>query len=69
MWQPNHLCRYHGVSIFKGLVTATNNYGEIRVQFHVVTDGQDQTESAIKEMRETLAATRKRWTSASPRTH
>lgn len=56
MWQPNHLCRYHGVSIFKGLVTATNNYGEIRVQFHVVTDGQDQTESAIKEMRATLAA-------------
>ena len=34
-----------------------------------MTDGHDQTQSAIKEMRETLAATRKRWTSASPRTH
>jgi hypothetical protein len=27
---PKHLCRYHGHSIFKGLVTATNNFGEIR---------------------------------------
>ena len=40
------LRRYHGHSIFKGLVTATNNFGEIRVQFFVVTDGHDQMKQA-----------------------
>ena len=53
---PKHLCRYHGHSIFKGLVTATNNFGEIRVQFFVVTDGHDQMKQAIIEMRETILA-------------
>ena len=36
------------IQVFKGLVTATNEHGEIRIQFYVVTDGHDQMESAIQ---------------------
>jgi hypothetical protein len=41
------MCRYHGKSIFSALITGINAEGEIRVQFHVVTDGQDQFETPI----------------------
>ena len=47
----NMLCHsvlLHHLQVFKGLVTATNEYGEIRIQFYVVTDGHDQMESAIQ---------------------
>ena len=54
--EAKHLARYHGESIFKGLVTATNEVGEIRIQFHVVTDGFDQFITAIHAFRETLDA-------------
>ena len=30
--EAKHLCRYRGRSIFKGLVTATNELGEVRIQ-------------------------------------
>lgn len=46
--------RYHGASIFKALITATNEVGEIRIQFHVVTDGHDQMEAPIKAFLETM---------------
>ena len=42
------LCYSCQTQVFKGLVTATNEYGEIRIQFYVVTDGHDQMESAIQ---------------------
>ena len=54
--EAKHLARYHGESIFKGLVTATNEVGEIRVQFHVVTDGFDQFEGPLDAFHATLVA-------------
>ena len=42
------LCYSCQTQVFKGLVTATNEYGEIRIQFYVVTGGHDQMESAIQ---------------------
>jgi hypothetical protein len=50
------LGRYHGEPVFKGLITATNHVGEIRKQFHVVTDGHDQIEHPIKDMLTTMEA-------------
>jgi hypothetical protein len=50
------LARYHGKGIFKALITGTNERGEIRVQFHVVTDGHDQFMAPIMALRETLNA-------------
>jgi len=40
--EAKHLCQYHGENLFKGLITATNEFGEIRLQFHVVTDDHEQ---------------------------
>ena len=40
--EAKHLSQYHGHNIFKALITGTNERGEIRVRFHVVTDGHDQ---------------------------
>ena len=54
--EAKHLARYHGSVIFKGLVTATNEVGEIRVQFHVVTDGFDQFDGPVETFHETLVA-------------
>lgn len=42
-----HLARYHGESVFRALITATHEIGEIRIQFHVVTDGHDQMYCAV----------------------
>ena len=44
----------NGKSVFKGLVTATNELGEIRLQFHIVTDGHDQMVNALREFRNTV---------------
>ena len=54
--EAKHLGQYHGESIFRALITATNHVGEIRVQFHVVTDGHDQMTSQIETLLETLRA-------------
>ena len=45
--EAKHLARYHGHNVFRALITATNEVGEIRIQFHVVTDGHDQMRRAI----------------------
>lgn len=37
-------------------MTATNEYGEIRMQFYVVTDGHDQMESAVQAFLATTSA-------------
>jgi hypothetical protein len=37
-----HLCQWHGKRQFHALITGTNELGEIRLMFHVVTDGHDQ---------------------------
>ena len=45
--EAKHLGRYHGEQIFRALITATNELGEIRIQFHVVTDGHEQMVASI----------------------
>ena len=45
--EAKHLSQHHGHKIFIALITGTNELGEIRVQFHVVTDGQDQFKRPI----------------------
>jgi hypothetical protein len=54
--EAKHLARYHGHNVYKGLVTAVNEVGEIRLQFHVGTDGQDQMTPAIKQLLLTMKA-------------
>ena len=54
--EAKHLARYHGEPIFKGLVSATNQVGEVRIQFHVVTDGFDQFEAPIDQFLLTMNA-------------
>ena len=51
--EAKHLARYHGHAVFRALITATNEVGEIRIQFHVVTDGHDQMTRAIANFIET----------------
>ena len=36
------LMNYKGQPIYHALITAVNEYGEIRIQFHIYTDGHDQ---------------------------
>ena len=40
--EAKHLAQYKGQSLYHGLVSAMNEFNETRLQFHVVTDGQDQ---------------------------
>ena len=54
--EAKHLGQYHGESIIRALITATNHVGEIHVQFHVVTDGHDQMTNQIETLLETLRA-------------
>ena len=41
-------------STMQALITATNEFGEIRLQFHVVTDGHDQMLAQIQAMLDTM---------------
>jgi hypothetical protein len=52
--EPKHLGRYHGEPLFKALITATNELGEIRQQFHVVTDGHEQFVQQLRELVSTI---------------
>jgi len=54
--EAKHLCQYKGKPVFKGLVTATNEHGEIRIQFHIVTDSHEQMSAAIAAFRQTTEA-------------
>jgi hypothetical protein len=51
--EPKHLCQYQGQSIFKGIVTAMNELGEVRMQFHVYSDSHDQMITAIQSLKKT----------------
>ena len=46
--EAKNLCQYRGNPIYHGLVTALNEYGEVRIQFHVYTDGHDQMATSLK---------------------
>ena len=54
--EAKHLAQHHGQGIFKALITGTNTLGEVRVQFHVVTDGHDQMIGQIQALLATLEA-------------
>ena len=48
------MARYHGNNVFKALITAVNEYGEIRIQFHVVTDAHEQMSNALSAFEDTV---------------
>ena len=54
--ESKNLFKHKGEQIYKGLVTGMNHIGEVRVQFHVVTDSQEQFLGAIEEFKRTLKA-------------
>ena len=43
--EAKHLSQYKGNPVFKGLVTVTNEIGEVRLQFHIFSESHDQIES------------------------
>ena len=51
--EAKNLCNYLGQPIYHGLVTALNEFGEIRIQFHIYTDGHDQMEAALNAFKTT----------------
>ena len=51
---PKHLFQYHGNDIFHALITATNQFREVRLQQLSVTDGHDQLTPAIRAMLDTM---------------
>lgn len=54
--EAKHLYRVRGQPIFKGLVTAMNEFGEIRIQFHVYTDSHEQMQAALEAFMRTTEA-------------
>ena len=51
--EAKHLCQYRGKSIFNGLITMTNDVGEVRVQHHVVSDSHDQIKPPMEAFKNT----------------
>ena len=51
--EANNLYQYKGKSIFNGLVTATNEHGEVRIQHHVVSDSKEQHKPALDAFKQT----------------
>lgn len=54
--EAKHLCQYHGQNLFKGLITITNEFAEIRMQFHVVTDDHEQFRPSLIAFAKTVQA-------------
>ena len=51
--EAKHLYQYKGHPVYYGLVTALNEFGEVRIQFHVFSDGHDQMVTALKAFEKT----------------
>eukprot|EP00986_Skeletonema_menzelii_P017125 scaffold17631_cov148-Skeletonema_menzelii.AAC.1 len=51
--EAKHVSRVRGQPVFKGLVTAMNEFGEIRIQFHVYTDSHEQMTAALEAFKRT----------------
>ena len=47
------MSQHKGHPAFYGLVTALNKFGEVRIQFHLFTDGHDQMSTALKAFEKT----------------
>lgn len=54
--EAKNLCLFNGKQIFQALITALNEYGEIRIQFHVYSDGHEQFVEVLKRMTRTMEA-------------
>jgi hypothetical protein len=54
--EAKHLCLYRGRPVFKGLVTAMNEVGEVRFQFHVYSDSHEQMKSALEAFKGTTSS-------------
>ena len=59
--EAKKLSRYRGVPVYKAIVTATNEVGEIRIQFHIVKDGHNQMLQALHEFQSTVKQYGHRW--------
>ena len=51
--EAGNLCQHKGNSIFNSLVTGTNEVGEVRIQFHAVSDAHDQYETPLDAFKKT----------------
>ena len=51
--EPKHLTHCNDMSIFKGPVSGTNELGEVRVKFHVMTDAYEQIGNSIEVFKNT----------------
>jgi hypothetical protein len=51
--EAKRLAKHKGKQMYVALITATNELGEVRFQFHVVTDGHDQMKPAISAFLDT----------------
>lgn len=54
--EAKSLYQYRGKSVFRGLVTGLNQYGEVRIQFHIYTDSHEQMLAALEEFEKTRMA-------------
>ena len=54
--EAKRLHQHKGAGVFKGLATGTNSFGEVRMQFHVVTDSHDQMSSTLSAYKETCTS-------------
>ncbi|KAL1495589.1 hypothetical protein AB1Y20_016950 [Prymnesium parvum] len=52
--EPKFLARFHGTALYKGLVTALNDLGECRLQYHVSSESHDQLEEPLRSMLRTM---------------
>ena len=50
-----HLSKYEKQPVFKGLLTAMNELGEVRMQFFLYSDSHDQMVTALQGFNETSA--------------
>jgi hypothetical protein len=54
--EAKHLGKYHGLKLWAGLVTVTNEYDEIRSQFHVTSESHEQIRPPLEAMLATMTA-------------
>jgi hypothetical protein len=54
--EAKRLAKHNGKQVYVALITGTNELGEVRFQFHVVTDGHEQMIAAIAAYSDTASA-------------
>ena len=54
--EAKRLHQHKGSSVFKGLATGTNSFGEVRRQIHVVNDSHEQMSSVLSACKETFTS-------------